>query len=327
MSTEDAGFKLARRRVWVAGHNGMVGSALVRRLAREDCEIVTVDRAAVDLRRTADVEAWMGETRPDVVVMAAARVGGILANDSYPADFIYDNLMIEANVIDAAHRFDVAKLLFLGSSCIYPKHAPQPMAESALLTGPLEPTNQWYAVAKIAGIKLCQAYRRQHGRDFIAAMPTNLYGPGDNFDLAACHVVPALIAKTHAARESGATTLEVWGTGKPRREFLYVDDAADALVHLLKVYSGDDHVNIGCGEDIAIAELAGLICEVVGYDGALRFDAGKPDGTPRKLLDVSRLAGLGWTARTPLREGLALAYDWFLKHAGEGARRAMGATG
>ncbi|MCH9019926.1 MAG: GDP-L-fucose synthase [Proteobacteria bacterium] len=327
MSTEDAGFKLARRRVWVAGHNGMVGSALVRRLAREDCEIVTVDRAAVDLRRTAEVEAWMGETRPDVVVMAAARVGGILANDSYPADFIYDNLMIAANVIDAAHRFDVAKLLFLGSSCIYPKHAPQPMAESALLTGPLEPTNQWYAVAKIAGIKLCQAYRRQHGRDFIAAMPTNLYGPGDNFDLAACHVVPALIAKTHAARESGATTLEVWGTGKPRREFLYVDDAADALVHLLKVYSGDDHVNIGCGEDIAIAELAGLICEVVGYDGALRFDAGKPDGTPRKLLDVSRLAGLGWTARTPLREGLALAYDWFLAHAGEGARRAIGATG
>ena len=327
MSTEDAGFELARRRVWIAGHNGMVGSALVRRLAREDCEIVTVDRAAVDLRRTADVEAWMGETRPDVVVMAAARVGGILANDSYPADFIYDNLMIEANVIDAAHRFDVAKLLFLGSSCIYPKHAPQPMAESALLTGPLEPTNQWYAVAKIAGIKLCQAYRRQHGCDFIAAMPTNLYGPGDNFDLAACHVVPALIAKTHAARESGATTLEVWGTGKPRREFLYVDDAADALVHLLKVYSGDDHVNIGCGEDIAIAELAGLICEVVGYDGALRFDAGKPDGTPRKLLDVSRLAGLGWTARTPLREGLALAYDWFLAHAGEGARRAIGATG
>ena len=327
MSTEDAGFDLARRRVWIAGHNGMVGSALVRRLAREDCEIVTVDRAAVDLRRTAEVDAWIGETRPDVVVMAAARVGGILANDSYPADFIYDNLMIEANVIDAAHRFDVAKLLFLGSSCIYPKHAPQPMAESALLTGPLEPTNQWYAVAKIAGIKLCQAYRRQHGRDFIAAMPTNLYGPGDNFDLAACHVVPALIAKTHAARESGATTLEVWGTGKPRREFLYVDDAADALVHLLKVYSGDDHVNVGCGEDIAIAELAGLICEVVGYDGALDFDASKPDGTPRKLLDVSRLAGLGWTARTPLREGLALAYDWFLAHAGKGARRVVGATG
>ncbi len=326
MSTEDAGFDLARRRVWIAGHNGMVGSALVRRLAREDCEIVTVDRAAVDLRRTAEVEAWMGETRPDVVVMAAARVGGILANDSYPADFIYDNLMIEANVIDAAHRFDVAKLLFLGSSCIYPKHAPQPMAESAMLTGPLEPTNQWYAVAKIAGIKLCQAYRRQHGRDFIAAMPTNLYGPGDNFDLATCHVVPALIAKTHAARESGATTLEVWGTGNPRREFLYVDDAADAIVHLLKVYSGDDHVNIGCGEDIAIAELAGLICEVVGYDGALRFDASKPDGTPRKLLDVSRLASLGWTARTPLGEGLARAYDWFLEHAGEGARRAMGAT-
>ncbi len=280
MSTEDAGFALARRRVWIAGHNGMVGSALVRRLAREDCEIVTVDHAAVDLRRTADVEAWMDETRPDVVVMAAARVGGILANDSYPADFIYDNLMIAANVIDAAHRFDVAKLLFLGSSCIYPKHAPQPMVESAMLTGPLEPTNQWYAVAKIAGIKLCQAYRRQHGRDFIAAMPTNLYGPGDNFDLAAGHVVPALIAKTHAAKAGGATTLEVWGTGKPRREFLYVDDAADALVHLLAVYSGDDHVNIGCGEDIAIAELAGLICEVVGYDGALRFDAAKPDGTP-----------------------------------------------
>ncbi len=327
MSTEDTRFELAGRRIWVAGHGGMVGSALVRRLAREDCAIVTVDHATLDLRNTAEVEAWVGETRPDVVVMAAARVGGILANDSYPADFLYDNLMIEANVIDAAHRVDVAKLLFLGSSCIYPKHAPQPMAEAALLTGPLEPTNQWYAVAKIAGIKLCQAYRRQHGRDFIAAMPTNLYGPGDNFDLASSHVVPALIAKTHAAKQSGAKTLEVWGTGTPRREFLYVDDAADALVHLLKVYSGDDHVNVGCGEDVTVAELAGLVCEVVGFDGELRFDTSKPDGTPRKLLDVSQLTGLGWTAQMPLREGLALTYDWFLAHADESARRATGSTG
>ena len=312
---------LAGRRLWVAGHTGMVGSALVRRLSREDCELVTVDHAALDLTRQADVEAWMAEASPDVVVIAAARVGGILANDTYPADFIYDNLMIEANVIRAAHAIGVAKLLLLGSSCIYPKLAPQPIPESALLTGPLEPTNEWYALAKIAGIKLCQAYRRQHGRDFISAMPTNLYGPGDNFDLETSHAVAALIVKAHTARVSGARSLEVWGTGKPRREFLYVDDLADALVHLLEVYSGDEAVNVGCGEDVTITELARLVCEVVGFEGELAFDTAKPDGTPRKLLDVSRLTALGWTAKTSLSDGLALTYDWYRDHLEGGVRR------
>ena len=312
---------LAGRRLWVAGHTGMVGSALVRRLSREDCELVTVDHAALDLTRQADVEAWMAEASPDVVVIAAARVGGILANDTYPADFIYDNLMIEANVIRAAHAIGVAKLLLLGSSCIYPKLAPQPIPESALLTGPLEPTNEWYALAKIAGIKLCQAYRRQHGRDFISAMPTNLYGPGDNFHLETSHAVAALIVKAHTARVSGARSLEVWGTGKPRRQFLYVDDLADALVHLLEVYSGDEAVNVGCGEDVTITELARLVCEVVGFEGELAFDTAKPDGTPRKLLDVSRLTALGWTAKTSLSDGLALTYDWYRDHLEGGVRR------
>ncbi len=312
---------LAGRRLWVAGHTGMVGSALVRRLSREDCELVTVDHAALDLTRQADVETWMAEASPDVVVIAAARVGGILANDTYPADFIYDNLMIEANVIRAAHAIGVTKLLLLGSSCIYPKLAPQPIPESALLTGPLEPTNEWYALAKIAGIKLCQAYRRQHGRDFISAMPTNLYGPGDNFDLETSHAVAALIVKAHAARVSGARSLEVWGTGTPRREFLYVDDLADALVHLLEVYSGDEAVNVGCGEDVTITELARLVCEVVGFEGELAFDTAKPDGTPRKLLDVSRLTALGWTAKTSLSDGLALTYDWYRDHLEGGVRR------
>ncbi|MFQ5958070.1 MAG: GDP-L-fucose synthase family protein [Alphaproteobacteria bacterium] len=314
-------FALAGRRVWVAGHTGMVGSALVRRLSRADCELVTVDHATLDLTRQADVEAWMAEAHPGGVVIAAARVGGILANDSYPADFIYDNLMIEANIIHAAHTIGVNKLLLLGSSCIYPKLAPQPIPESALLTGPLEPTNEWYALAKIAGIKLCQAYRRQHGRDFISAMPANVYGPGDNFDLETSHAVAALIAKAHAAKVAGARALEVWGTGKPRREFLYVDDLADALVHLLEVYTGAETVNVGCGEDVTIAELARLVCEVAGFDGALDFDTSKPDGTPRKLLDVSRLAALGWSARTSLRDGLALTYDWYCAHLDEGVRR------
>ena len=318
MATKGGSFDLAGRRVWVAGHTGMVGSALVRRLAGEDCTVLTADHGELDLTRQADVEAWVGDMRPDAVLMASARVGGILANDSYPADFLYDNLIIEANVIHAAHRAGVAKLLFLGSSCIYPKLAPQPIPESSLLTGPLEPTNQWYAIAKIAGVMLCQAYRRQHGSDYISAMPTNLYGPGDNFDLATSHVAAALMAKAHAAKQAGARNLEVWGTGKVRREFLYVDDAADALVHLLKTYSGDQHVNVGRGEDVTVAELARLVCEVVGFEGGLRFDASKPDGTPRKLLDVSRLEALGWSAKTPLRQGLELAYEWFRAHVADG---------
>ena len=307
----DAAFDLKGRRVWVAGHAGMVGAALCRRLGAEDCEIVTIDRAAADLRRQADVEAWMKDTRPAAVFLAAATVGGILANDRRPADFLYDNLAIEGNVIQAAHKTGVEKLLLLGSSCIYPREAPQPMSEDALLTGPLEPTNEWYAVAKIAGIKLCQAYRRQHGCDFIAAMPTNLYGPGDNFDLATSHVVPALMAKAHRAKADGAAEIEIWGSGKPRREFLYVDDAADALVHLMRSYSDEQHVNVGTGEDLTIDALARMICEVVGYDGKCRYDASKPDGTPRKLLDVGRLSALGWTASTPLRTGLAQTYDWY----------------
>jgi GDP-L-fucose synthase len=304
-------FELAGKRVWVAGHRGMVGSALVRRLERERCEVLTATRQECDLMRQEQVEAWVTRARPQVVLVAAAKVGGILANDSYPAEFLYDNLMIEANVIDAAYRAAVEKLLFLGSSCIYPKLAPQPMPEESLLEGQLEPTNQWYAIAKIAGIKLCQAYRRQYGCDFISAMPTNLYGPGDNFDLLSSHVVPALIAKMHAAKEAGAAEVEIWGTGGPRREFLHVDDLADACVHLLRVYSGELHVNVGCGEDLTIAELAGKIRATVGFAGRLRYNAERPDGTPRKLLDTSRLEALGWRPRISLEQGLADAYRWY----------------
>ena len=304
-------FPLAGRRVFVAGHRGMVGSAIVRRLAGEGCEILTVGRGQVDLRRQQPTEDWVGAQRPDAVIVAAATVGGILANASRPADFIYDNLAIETNLIHAAHQARVKKLLFLGSSCIYPKFAAQPMAEDALLTGALEPTNQWYAIAKIAGIKLCQAYRKQHGDDFISAMPTNLYGPGDNFDLASSHVVPALIRKIEEARLAGAPQVEIWGSGTPRREFLYVDDLADACVFLLKRYSGYDHVNVGTGTDLTIRELAETIARVVGYRGGFAYDSSKPDGTPRKLLDVSRLAALGWRASTSLAAGLKQSYDWF----------------
>ncbi len=315
MTAEGVPFDLTGRRIWVAGHRGMVGGALVRRLAREDCTLVTADRATLDLRRQADVEAWIAEARPDVVIVAAATVGGIAANDSYPADFMYDNLAIETNVIHAAHQTGVAKLLLLGSSCVYPRLAAQPITEDALLSGPLEATNEWYAVAKIAGIKLCQAYRRQHGDDFISAMPTNVYGPGDNFDLETSHVVAALIAKAHTAKLRGAEALEVWGTGTPRREFIYVDDLADALVHVLANYSDAAPINIGCGEDVSIADFARLVCQVVGFEGALRFDDTKPDGTPRKLLDVARLDALGWRAPTPLRDGLARSYVWFRENA------------
>jgi GDP-L-fucose synthase len=304
-------YPLAGKRVWVAGHRGMVGSALLRRLEREDCEILTVTRQECDLARQEQVERWMRAARPAAVVVAAARVGGILANDRYPAEFLYDNLMIEANVIHTAREVGVEKLLFLGSSCIYPKLAPQPMPESALLEGELEPTNQWYAIAKIAGIKLCQAYRRQYGCDFISAMPTNLYGPGDNFDLMSSHVVPALIAKMHHARRSSADEVEIWGTGRPRREFLHVDDLADACIHLLEVYSAEEHVNVGCGEDLTIAELAETIRRVVGFEGRLRYNSDKPDGTPRKLLDTARLTALGWRPRIGLEDGLAGAYRWY----------------
>jgi GDP-L-fucose synthase len=315
-----APYDLAGKTVWVAGHRGMVGSAVARRLASEPCTVVDTGEVRVDFRRQTEVEAWVGEARPDVVILAAAKVGGILANDTYPAEFLYDNLAIETNIIEASRRVGVEKLLLLGSSCIYPRLAPQPMTEDALLTGALEPTNQWYAVAKIAGIKLCQAYRRQYGCDFISCMPTNLYGPGDNFDLKASHVIPALMRRIDEARETGAPTVEIWGTGEPRREFLHVDDLADAVVFLLENYSGEEHVNVGTGTDVTVAELARLIAGVVGYEGAFTFDTSKPDGTPRKLLDVSRLSALGWQARTGLRDGLAETYAWFRHHAGKDLR-------
>ncbi|MBM7406062.1 MULTISPECIES: GDP-L-fucose synthase [Sphingomonas] len=302
------GFPLAGKRVWVAGHRGMVGSALVRRLGREACTILTAGRAELDLRRQGAVEGWMAAHRPDAIFLAAAKVGGILANDRAPADFLYDNLLIEANVVEAAYRTGVGKLMLLGSSCIYPKFADQPIPEEALLTGPLEPTNQWYAVAKIAGIKLCQAYRRQHGCDFISVMPTNLYGPGDNFDLETSHVLPALIRKAHAAKLSGADALEIWGSGTPRREFLHVDDLADACVHLMHIYSQEYHVNIGSGEDISILDLARLVAEVVEFAGGIRCDRTRPDGTPHKLLDSRRLRATGWQPRIGLRDGIAQVY-------------------
>ena len=307
------GLDLAGARIFVAGHRGMVGSALVRRLAKEPVELLTADRATLDLADELAVLAWMQANRPDLVLVAAARVGGILANATFPVDFLADNLRIELSLIRASHAVGVKKLLFLGSSCIYPRDCPQPIREDYLLTGPLEPTNEWYALAKIAGIKLCQAYRRQHGCDFVSAMPTNLYGPGDQFDLAASHVVPALMRKLHEAKLAGSHSVPVWGTGSPRREFLHVDDLADACVFLLRHYSDEAPINVGCGEDLTIAELARLIAEVVGYRGELAFDPGKPDGTPRKLLDVSRLDALGWRARIPLRQGLEGAYRWLLQ--------------
>jgi len=318
-------YDLKGKRVYVAGHRGMVGSAIVRRLASEGCEILTATRSELDLTRQADVEAWMENIRPDAVFLAAAKVGGILANDTYPADFLYDNLILEANIIHAAHRVGVEKLLFLGSSCIYPKFAEQPIREESLLTGELEPTNEWYAIAKIAGIKLCQAYRRQHGRDFISAMPTNLYGPGDNFDLKSSHVMPALIRKAHEAKASGASSITVWGTGTPRREFLHVDDCADACVHLMKSYSDDTHVNVGSGEDITILDLTKLVCKVVGYEGEIVHDLTKPDGTPRKLMSADKLRTMGWSPKIGVEEGVADAYAAFLK--GEYLERSQGDAG
>jgi GDP-L-fucose synthase len=307
-------FQLSGKRVWVAGHAGMVGAALTRRLEQENCEIVTVAKGALDLRRQAEVEEWIDATRPEAVFVCAALVGGIVANDQRPADFLYDNLMIEANIIRASYTADVQKLLFLGSSCIYPRLAPQPMPEDALLTGPLEPTNQWYALAKIAGVKLCEAYRKQHGLDYISAMPTNLYGPGDNFDLTTSHVVPALIRKAYLAKQA-SVPLQIWGTGEPRREFLFVEDLADALVFLMKRYSEAQTINVGAGTDLTIRELASEVAAVVGFEGEIVCDTSKPDGTPRKFLDSSRLSALGWSARTSLRAGLAKTYEWFLDNA------------
>jgi len=311
-------YSLAGKRVFVAGHRGMVGSAIVRRLAGENCDVLTVTRSEIDLRNQDAVRAWLADRKPDAVVLAAAKVGGILANDTYPADFLYDNLAIQNAVIEGSFRAGVEKLLFLGSSCIYPKFAPQPIREDALLTGPLEETNQWYAIAKIAGLKMCEAYRQQHGVDYISAMPTNLYGPGDNYDLEKSHVIPALLRKAHAAKDTGADSFPIWGSGSPRREFLHVDDAADAMVHLLKTYSGNQHVNVGSGEDVTILELAQTVCDVVGFTGGIITDPSKPDGTPRKLMDASKLRAMGWSPRYSLRDGLADAYSWFVAHAKSG---------
>ena len=305
-------YSLGNKTVFVAGHRGLVGSALVRRLASENCRIITATRSELDLRRQADVERWMEANRPDAVLIPAAKVGGILANQTYPADFLYDNLMIEANLISASATVKVEKLLFLGSSCIYPKLADQPIREDSLLTGPLEPTNEWYAIAKIAGIKMAQAYRKQHGLDFISAMPTNLYGPGDNFDLKSSHVLPAIIRKAHEAKMRRDKEIVVWGTGTPLREFLHSDDAADALVFLLKNYSDDEHINVGSGEDQTILELTRIVCEAIGYQGEIVHDLTKPDGTPRKLMSAAKLRGMGWSPRISLKDGIAETYQWFL---------------
>jgi len=310
-------YRIEGKRIWVAGHNGMVGRAVVRALERRDCTILTASRGEADLTRQTEVEAWMAGAKPDAVIICAAKVGGILANSTCPADFIYDNLMIEANIIRAAFEQQVEKLLFLGSSCIYPKFADQPIREDALLTGSLEATNEWYAIAKIAGIKLCQAYRKQHGCDFISAMPTNLYGPYDNFDLETSHVIPALMRKAHEAKLAGAEVMEVWGSGKARREFLHVDDCADGILFLLENYSGHEHVNLGTGSDITIRELAQMIADVVGFEGELRFDTSKPDGTPRKLLNTSRINQMGWGRRIDLKDGLKDTYwNFFLNENG-----------
>ena len=314
MKNEDdsTAYSLAGKRVWVAGHNGLVGRALVRRLAEVDCEVLTASRREVDLRRQQETEAWVEEHRPHAVFVAAATVGGIVANSSRPAEFIYDNLAIETNVIHSAYKYGVEKLLFLGSSCIYPRDAAQPMKEEALLSGPLEPTNEWYAIAKIAGIKLCQAYQRQYGCNFISAQPTNLYGAFDNFDLTSSHVIPALMSKAHRAKMENQPVLEVWGSGAPLREFLLVDDLADALYFLMLKYAGWDHVNVGTGEEVSIRDLALLIADVVGYRGRLEFDASKPDGSPRKLVDCGLIHSLGWRHKTGLRDGLQQTYAWYV---------------
>jgi GDP-L-fucose synthase len=318
--TDGGVYDLAGKRVWVAGHRGMVGSAIARRLADEPLgELITATSAEVDLRRQAATEAFVDATRPDVVVLAAAKVGGIEANRTHQADFLYENLMIAANVVEAAHRSGVERVLLLGSSCVYPREAPQPIQETSLLTGPLEPTNEGYAIAKIAALELGRMYRRQHGLDAVSLMPTNLYGPHDNYDPVSSHVMAALIRKAHEARVSGAAEMVVWGTGTPRREFLHVDDLADASVVALTRYAGEEHLNVGWGQDVEIRELAATICRVIGFEGELVYDTSQPDGMPRKLLDVSRMSELGWQPRIPLEEGVADAYRWFQEHiAGDG---------
>jgi GDP-L-fucose synthase len=307
-------FDLTGRRIWVAGHRGMAGSAIARRLESEHCEIVTATRGELDLLRQSDVDAWMADAKIDAVFLAAATVGGIMANATRPAEFLYQNLVIETNIIHAAWRNNVKKLLFLGSSCIYPRLAEQPMREEALLTGPLEPTNEWYAIAKIAGIKLCQAFRRQHGCDFVSVMPTNLYGPGDRYDAQGGHVVAALIIKIHAAKIADKPSVELWGTGTPRREFLFSEDLADACVFVMKNYSAEMFLNVGTGIDLTILELAQTIAKIVGWQGTFTFDPSKPDGTPRKVMDVSRLRTLGWTAPTDFETGMKEAYQWYLSN-------------
>ena len=307
-------YPLTGKRIYVAGHRGMVGQALVRRLEREDCEILTAERG-VDLREQAAVREWFSDNRPDAVLLAAARVGGILANSTRPGEFLYDNIAIAANVIEAARQHEVEKLLFLGSSCIYPKHADQPITEEALLTGALEPTNEAYAIAKIAGLKMASAYRMQYGCDYISAMPTNLYGPGDNYDPDGSHVIPGLIRRFHEAKLAGDDHVTIWGTGTPRREFLHVDDLADACIFLLARYSGESHVNVGFGEDLPILDLARMVAKVVGFEGGIERDLDKPDGTPRKLMDSSRLRALGWQPSIGLEDGLRSAYAAFLNDA------------
>lgn len=309
-------FDLEGKRVYVSGHQGMLGSALIRRLKSEHCsDVLTIDREALDLRRQAETESWIAETKPDVVIVTAALVGGIQDNADRPANYIYDNLMIGMNLIHAAHKAGVMKLLFLGSSCIYPKFADQPISEDALLTGALEETNEAYAIAKIAGLKACQAYRRQHGDDFISCFPTSLYGPGDEFWSDRSHVIPALIRRFHQAKLEGAERVSVWGSGKPLREFMHVEDCADGLVYLLKHYSGETQINLGSGQEISIGELASVIRDVVGFEGELVFDASKPDGTPRKLLNSDRLQALGWSPSIDLKEGIQSTYNWFANHA------------
>ena len=312
-------FDLTGKRVWVAGHRGMAGAAIARRLQRENCEIVTADRSELDLLRQAEVHAWMADRKIDAVFLAAATVGGIMANATRPAEFLYENLVIETNVIHAAKSAGVKKLLFLGSSCVYPRMAQQPMREEALLTGALEPTNEWYAIAKIAGIKLCAAFRRQYGCDFVSVMPTNLFGPGDRYDAENGHVVAALIMKIHAARMADSATVELWGSGTPRREFLFTEDLADACVFVLKNYSDELCLNVGTGRDMTILELAESIARVAGWKGTFTFDRSKPDGMPRKVMDVSRLQALGWSAQTPFDEGIKQAYDWYVANVADRA--------
>ena len=313
MSEAQKVYDLQGKRVWVAGHRGMVGSALVRRLETMDCQILTVDRSELDLRRQADVEQWVLGARPQAVFLAAALVGGIQANRIRPADFIYDNVSITTNVIHACHLANVEKLMFLGSSCIYPRLCEQPMRESDLMAGKLEPTNESYAIAKLAGISLCKSYRHQYGRDFVSVIPTNLYGPGDNFDPEASHVVPGLVRKLLTARQHKSDVVDIWGTGSPRREFLYVDDAADAMVFLMERYSDDDIINIGAGEDVSILELTRRMAAIVGFNGRFQCDTSKPDGMPRKQLDASRLLEMGWRPATALDHGLSKTVDWFEK--------------